>query len=474
MFIAKPHLEPGNGGRTRHSVRHNAATPLVTCSPARHGIVAHPMQLSANYRGYDMPGRGWTRNYSAPAASWSTASAHGRALPRRGRRRRDVLRDEQPSRHYLCNFPPGHGEAPGVAWNDQRRQSGDLTSRTSRTTCSSVSRCRRAMNPPGITSNSPQSPCSGEPDVGGRSAYTAGGRRRARRTSFHFRSAFWETPMMHHARRGTRSISTALRSSSDISLSFFRSRPGSARARLFFIWASWCRRRCGARIPELALQVPRADLRRRFDPPAARSSNIARHRASDESQRSRRPAIAAHRCFDEVLSCPTEFGARIAGERKEHPARRAHMTDVIDPLGGSYYVETLTDALEAEILRTLKVVADAQAGCTQQSPSRRGSAKIGESAWRFQDQVESGADRRRRQRYQVDEDRSARHIAARSRTRGRWTEAHIAARSTRGVSRKRPRRTPVATALASPRSRGERPPRKCLREVVATGDRMHA
>jgi methylmalonyl-CoA mutase N-terminal domain/subunit len=68
----------------------------------------------------------------------------------------------------------------------------------------------------------------------------------------------------------------------------------------------------------------------------------------------------------------------------------AHLTDVIDPLGGSYYVEALTDEMEEEILRSMRMVEDAggmyaavAAGIVQE--------RIGESARRFQETVESGA-----------------------------------------------------------------------------------
>ena len=55
--------------------------------------------------------------------------------------------------------------------------------------------------------------------------------------------------------------------------------------------------------------------------------------------------------YDEALSCPTEFGARIAVATQNILREEAHLTDVIDPLGGSYYVETLTNEMEAAILR---------------------------------------------------------------------------------------------------------------------------
>lgn len=93
--------------------------------------------------------------------------------------------------------------------------------------------------------------------------------------------------------------------------------------------------------------------------------------------------------YDEVLSCPTEFGARIAVATQNILREEAHLTDVIDPLGGSYYVETLTTRMEEAILRDLAVVQDA-GGMYAAVESGLVQRLIGESARRFQAKVESG------------------------------------------------------------------------------------
>jgi methylmalonyl-CoA mutase N-terminal domain/subunit len=92
--------------------------------------------------------------------------------------------------------------------------------------------------------------------------------------------------------------------------------------------------------------------------------------------------------YDEVLSCPTEFGARIAVSTQNILREEAHLTDVIDPLGGSYYVETLTGQMEEEILRNLAIVQDA-GGMYAAVESGLVQRLIGESARRFQAKVES-------------------------------------------------------------------------------------
>ena len=93
--------------------------------------------------------------------------------------------------------------------------------------------------------------------------------------------------------------------------------------------------------------------------------------------------------YDEALSCPTDFGARIAVNTQNILREEAHLTDVIDPLGGSFYVEALTDRMEEEILRVMKIVDDA-GGMYRAVESGLVQRMIGESARRFQQKVESG------------------------------------------------------------------------------------
>ncbi len=117
--------------------------------------------------------------------------------------------------------------------------------------------------------------------------------------------------------------------------------------------------------------------------------------------------------YDEALSCPSEYGARIAIATQNILREEAQLTDVIDPLGGSFYVETLTDQMEAEIERGMAIVEGA-GGMYQAVESGLVQRMIGESAARFQHQVDCG------ERtivgvnaYQVEEDSTARPINTR-------------------------------------------------------------
>jgi methylmalonyl-CoA mutase N-terminal domain/subunit len=92
--------------------------------------------------------------------------------------------------------------------------------------------------------------------------------------------------------------------------------------------------------------------------------------------------------YDEVLSCPTDTAARVAINTQNILREEACLTDVIDPLGGSHYVEALTDQMEREILRVMKIVEDT-GGMYRAVETGLVQRMVGESALRFQRRVES-------------------------------------------------------------------------------------
>ena len=93
--------------------------------------------------------------------------------------------------------------------------------------------------------------------------------------------------------------------------------------------------------------------------------------------------------YDEVLSVPTEKAARIAVSTQNILKEEAHLTDVIDPLGGSYYVETLTDEMEAKICAVIDRI-DAAGGMYAAVESGLAQRICGDSALAFQEKVEAG------------------------------------------------------------------------------------
>jgi methylmalonyl-CoA mutase, N-terminal domain len=60
--------------------------------------------------------------------------------------------------------------------------------------------------------------------------------------------------------------------------------------------------------------------------------------------------------YDEALSLPTEASARLALRTQQVLATESGVTETVDPLGGSYFIEALTDRLEAEALVLIRQV----------------------------------------------------------------------------------------------------------------------
>jgi methylmalonyl-CoA mutase N-terminal domain/subunit len=93
--------------------------------------------------------------------------------------------------------------------------------------------------------------------------------------------------------------------------------------------------------------------------------------------------------FDEAIGIPTETTARVAVATQNILREEAGLADVIDPLGGSYYVETLTDAMEEQILAVIRSV-DEQGGMYAAVQSGFVQRMIGKSALEFQKRIDAG------------------------------------------------------------------------------------
>jgi methylmalonyl-CoA mutase N-terminal domain/subunit len=93
--------------------------------------------------------------------------------------------------------------------------------------------------------------------------------------------------------------------------------------------------------------------------------------------------------YDEAIACPSEETARVAVATQNILREEARLCDVIDPLGGSYYVERLTDQMEAEIEGVVAKI-DAAGGMYKAAEAGLVQTMIGDSALAFQEQVDSG------------------------------------------------------------------------------------
>ena len=66
-----------------------------------------------------------------------------------------------------------------------------------------------------------------------------------------------------------------------------------------------------------------------------------------------------HTCgFDEALAIPTEDSVRLSLRTQQVLAHETGVTDVVDPLGGSYYIEYLTNKLEEKAMEYIKKIDD--------------------------------------------------------------------------------------------------------------------
>ena len=95
--------------------------------------------------------------------------------------------------------------------------------------------------------------------------------------------------------------------------------------------------------------------------------------------------------LDEALALPTEFSARIARNTQIHLQQETGITRVIDPWGGSYYVERLTHELMHAAWNLIEEV-EALGGMTKAIEAGLPKMRIEEAAARRQAKIDSGED----------------------------------------------------------------------------------
>ena len=93
--------------------------------------------------------------------------------------------------------------------------------------------------------------------------------------------------------------------------------------------------------------------------------------------------------LDEALALPTTEAATLALRTQQVIAHESGVADVVDPLGGSYYVEALTTRIEAEALAYMERI-DRMGGMVEAIEQGYPQREIAESAYRDQQAVESG------------------------------------------------------------------------------------
>ena len=95
--------------------------------------------------------------------------------------------------------------------------------------------------------------------------------------------------------------------------------------------------------------------------------------------------------FDEALGLPTDFSARIARNTQLIIAEESGVTSTVDPLGGSYYIESLTQSLVDEAWQLICEVEEL-GGMTKAVESGMPKLRIEESAARKQARIDRRED----------------------------------------------------------------------------------
>src|SRR6185369_1521739 len=93
--------------------------------------------------------------------------------------------------------------------------------------------------------------------------------------------------------------------------------------------------------------------------------------------------------FDEALALPTPFSARIARNTQLIIAEESGIPHVIDPLGGSYYVEHLTQSVAGEAWKLIQEV-EAMGGMTKAVEAGMPKLRIEEASARKQARIDRG------------------------------------------------------------------------------------
>jgi methylmalonyl-CoA mutase N-terminal domain/subunit len=93
--------------------------------------------------------------------------------------------------------------------------------------------------------------------------------------------------------------------------------------------------------------------------------------------------------YDEALGLPSQSAAELALRTQQVIGHETAVPQVADPLGGSYYVESLTDRVEEEALAIMAEI-DELGGAVKCIEAGWTQRRIAESAYRFQTRVEAG------------------------------------------------------------------------------------
>ncbi|HEX6538688.1 MAG TPA: methylmalonyl-CoA mutase family protein [Candidatus Dormibacteraeota bacterium] len=165
------------------------------------------------------------------------------------------------------------------------------------------------------------------------------------------------------------------------------------------IWARWLRDVYGARTPRaqsLRFHTQTAGVSLTAQQP---DNNVVRTALEALSAVLGGTNSLHTNALDEVLALPTAHAAQVALRTQQVIAEETGVTNVIDPLGGSWYVEQLTDEIEAQaeaIFAQIKEMSDdgsVLSGLLRGVDDGWFVSAIGDSAFRYQQQLDAGRKR---------------------------------------------------------------------------------
>jgi methylmalonyl-CoA mutase, N-terminal domain len=94
-------------------------------------------------------------------------------------------------------------------------------------------------------------------------------------------------------------------------------------------------------------------------------------------------------CYDEAICIPSEEASTQSLRIQQIIANESGVADVVDPMGGSYYLENLTNLLEAEANKFIGKI-DSLGGAASAIRSGYQTGKIQEAAYTYQKEIEKG------------------------------------------------------------------------------------
>lgn len=93
--------------------------------------------------------------------------------------------------------------------------------------------------------------------------------------------------------------------------------------------------------------------------------------------------------YDEALALPTEESLKIAVRTQQVLAEESGVANTVDPMGGSYFVEKLTNDMEEEAVEYIRKI-DEMGGMLEAVEAGYIQREVARAAWRYQKDLESG------------------------------------------------------------------------------------